>query len=1038
MAASETGTTANVVIFVALAEEHDQLLNELPAIADFSDDLHVMSEHDCGVRGYRIFSVLSKEMGDAAAYEAVEIAIDKLSADLIVCIGIAGSLSGDLKIGDVAVSNEIIDISQNIKISERPVKIRRRPGKRKSAARVPRTEQIIELSPKSLPVSIHLSSSFRFVRSHPTLKIEHAKWVQQASARRTALSEQIGSAGLAAELESDPNVEVGLIISGPVVASGAFRKTLKGIDRKVLAVETESSGVIRAADKKGIPSITVRGISDHADVDKNALERTTKNAARKLASLNAITYLKIQLNNPRFMRIAEAHRSSDQLPISQQTEGPEATLSKVDRNIDDYLQVMSPEYKHRPNGANLPIPRVKKEVFENKLSDEEYRPREILEAIRESRRLYIRIPKSFPNQTLAWSVGQTLLKGDIDGKQILPLVVAGDEITPQTKGIAHATGVDCRDGGLCEMFVPVVIVSEPPFHSTGKFNFLIRELEAHPGPIVVVSRAESPPDLIDRMKADLSLVDHVTAPVPFKEIATYLEAAFEMQPDEADSVAMRLDDTFAKFRLHTHPAYFVGLEEATIDALISANQRAELIQLAVDGLLSFAVVFDESTVKLGRTTREEFLSNLAYALKVEGKSLSRGDVESMVVALGHQKALEVQPAEFLRGYFSVGLLHESEGCVRFSVPYVEAYLLSERLRKEPMAAKSYFDPAKKEFDQFSFDLYIERGPAPEVVENILTYSKYALSQASEDENVYLAKKVRPKALATTRVLIDFATNLSAAVTKMASTSSSTEVRQEKQILIDAREAVRGEVASRDDKDGGELPIERKAEFDKLDRLSRAATLLATMIGSGAERLSATEKEQVATLILPVYERFLHHWTENRLSVDFSEVRADLLNDQSIERLIEEFGLFDGDKEEITQSLATFIDDQEMRLLSGPAGALFARLSQYAGVRSLRPIFSTMRPQNEIETIIRDIWLMDVEHHDGKKELKKDLQGYKGSELLRLVITNHLMYRVFWHHWQRDSRTSFVDVARYSLAPLGIAPAKDHTERMLAGNRAPFK
>lgn len=1031
----EPDETANVLIFVALAEEYDQLLNEFPPIADLSDDVHVTSEHMCGVEGYRIFSVLSKEMGDAAANDAVESAIDRLSIDLIVCLGIAGSLSGDLKIGDVAVSNEIIDISQNIKISDKVVKVKKRVAKKRKADSPVKTEQIIELSPKFLPVPLQLSASFRFVRSHPLLKLKHAEWVAKASELREALVGDIGSTELQMELQSEPNVEVGPIISGPVVASGAFRKTLKSLDRKVLAVETESAGVFRAAVKAGIPCITVRGVSDHADVNKNALERTTKNAARNLASINAVRYLGIQLSNPKFMRIAEFHRSKidfqQQLPDDQ----PETILGKVDKSIDDYLKAMSPEYKHRPNGANLPIPRVKKEIFGNKLNSEDYDPREILEAIRGDRRLYIRIPKSFPNQTLAWSIGQTLLKGDIDGKQILPLVILGEEITPPSKGIVHATGVDCLKSAVCESFVPVVIVSEPAFHSPAKLSFLFKELEAHPGPVVVISRAESPPDQIDRLRADLFLVDYVTAPVPFKEIAAYLEAAFEMNPDEADSVAMRLDDTFSKFRLHTHPAYFVGLQEATIEALISANHRGELIQLAVDGLLSFAVVFDESVVKLSRTTREEFLAELAYEIKVNQTALRRSDVEAMILRMGESKALEVQPTEFLRGYLSVGLLHEADGFVRFSVPYVEAYLLSERLKKEPAAAKSYFDPTKEEFDHFSFDLYIERGADAEVIQNVMTFAKYALTQCSAEENVYLTKEVRPKALSTTRVLVKFAGNLSSAVTKLSSTSSSAETRQEKQRLIDAREAVRGEVASRDDKQRDDMPAERRAEFEHLDRLSRASTLLATMIGSGAERLSALEKEEIANLLLPIYERFLHHWTKNRLSVDFDDVRSELLSETSIERLIEEFGLYGGDKEEVTQNLSTFIDDQEMRLLSGPAGFLFSSLAQYAGVRSLRPTFSKMKTSNEVESIIRDVWLMDVEHNDGKRELKKDLQAYKGSDLLRLVITNHLMYRIFWHHWQRESRSAFVDVAKYSLGPLGVTTDEGHTRKMLAGSLA---
>ena len=128
----------------------------------------------------------------------------------------------------------------------------------------------------------------------------------------------------------------------------------------------------------------------------------------------------------------------------------------------------------------------------------------------------------------------------------------------------------------------------------------------------------------------------------------------------------------------------------------------------------------------------------------------------------------------------------------------------------------------------------------------------------------------------------------------------------------------------------------------------------------------------------------------------------------------------------------FLDDQELRLLSGPGSVLFSRLSQYAGVRSLRPIFSKLKPSSIVQKLFRDAWLMDVEHNDGKKALKNTLQSYKGSPLLRLIITNHLMNRIFWHHWQRESRASFLDAARYSLVPLGLKPDEDRTQKMLRG------
>lgn len=983
-----------------------------------------------------MISVLATGMGFENAHDAVSAGISRFKPDIVVCLGIAGSLTSDLKIGDVSVSSEIIDVSQNMKITEVSSSPRRPSSKRnrKQRARISRT--VIELSPKILPVPPELAASFRFLRSHPTLKAKLAAWTDEATKRRDELIGGVAESNLVDELAQKPAAEIGPIISGPVVASSAFKDTLKRIDRKVLAVETESSGVFRAASSASIPCVTIRGISDHADMNKNALERTTKQAARQLASDNAISYFSLQLLNASFMRIASIHlEEANQPQLFQSSEDePDKILSKVSDGIDSYLEKMSPEYKNRPNNANLPIPRISRDIVDDNIDNITVRaPKSILDSVNEGRRIYIKLPKSFPNETLAWSIGQSLLKGEIDGKQIIPLILSGEEVTPPSKGVVHATGIDPNDPIVERHFTPVIIVSEPPFRSEPKMSFLIRELARYPGcPVVVVSRAELPTEQIDRLKADLGLVDHVAAPVPFHEIATYLEAAFEMKPAEADAVASRLDETFSKFRLHTHPAYFVGLQETTIDALIQANHRAELIQLAVDGLLSFVVAFDRSAVKLSRTTREEFLSDLAFQIRVEGRKFSKSELYTYVREFGERKALEVQPEEFMLGYFAVGLLNDANGVVSFSVSYLEAYLLSERLRGDATAAARYFDPDQAEFDQFTFDLYVERGACDAVVLAICEYAKRALAKCDDSANVFLEKKVKPLALSTPQMLLRLAEQLGEAAVRMTEDSGSTGVRQEKQRLLDTRQAVRGRVATRDPADNPHIPDVTKSDFKRLDELSRSSTLLATIIGSGAERLDGDMKEKVGALVLEVLERFLHYWTEDRISLDFSALRDELKSDSTLDSIINDLGLYEEDRQEIRKDLLLFLDDQELKLLSGPASVLFSRLSQYAGVRSLRPIFSRVKPNDMMQRLLRDVWLMDVEHNDGKKALKETLQKYKGSPLLRLVISNHLMNRIFWHHWQRESKAAFVDVARYSLAPLGLKPAEEHTQQVLSG------
>ena len=172
----------------------------------------------------------------------------------------------------------------------------------------------------------------------------------------------------------------------------------------------------------------------------------------------------------------------------------------------------------------------------------------------------------------------------------------------------------------------------------------------------------------------------------------------------------------------------------------------------------------------------------------------------------------------MRGYFAVGLLHESNDQVGFSVPYLEAYLLAERLRSDSDSAKNYFDPERDEFDQFAFDIYVERGACDSVVRNVCSYTQSTLGAAGTDENAYLTKLVKPLALSSNFILMKFADSLSKAAVRIADNASSSELRSEKQRLLDTRQVVCRKIALRDRYSREHLSDLTKTEFALLDKL----------------------------------------------------------------------------------------------------------------------------------------------------------------------------------------------------------------------------
>lgn len=1033
--------TANIVVLIALAEEHDVFTELFPPLSeDVSTSRNVRLRHEIEHDEFTLTSVLATEMGADAATDSIYSCLSDLEPDLVVCLGIAGSLSSDANLADVCVSNKIIDVLHNSKIADVPTRRRRiAHGQSKTRVKAPASKATtLQLSSRSFSVVPNLQAACRFLRSHPLQSNLYQALLDGFSDRWERLSLKHDLAALGILNDQVNEFHVGPIVCGPVSVSREFNNQLKDIDRKVLAIETESGGVFRVCADKGIPALTIRGISDKADKNKSTLETSLKSDLRYLAMQNACAFLQAMLKNKAFLDEASRHASqrteTKQMPSDDSS--PQNHFRVAQDAINTYLEKASADFKSRPVSAPLPLPRIRRASLSEAVGDADETPLSIFDALSEDRRVFIKIPRSYPEKHLAWYVAASLLNNEIDGKQILPVVLDADAVTPPRRTLRNEIGEALWKALDDPTFRSVLIVSEPDFDSATKSHFLTQNLaELGSIPIIVVSKAESPIETIDAFKIANGLTEYLTASMPLAEIANYLEKAFDMVPEEADVVATRLDDTFSKFRLHTHPAYFIGLQETVLDDLIAANQRAELIQLAVDGILTFVVANDSSLSKLSRTSREEFLSELSFAMRVRKESFTKVDLIGRAESFGKRKALELDPIEFVRGFFLFGLLNDVGGKVEFSLPFLEAFLLSELLRMDPGSAKEYFNPSQDDFDQFTFDLYCELGADECVVNHIVEFAVNALSACEDVPNILSGKAVVPRALSSSAAMVALAKQMGEATEKMTGEPSSPNIRQEKQRLVDAREAVSERVGAEKNAIRKAPPEEAKAEFKMLDDLSISCTLLATMIGSGAERLEGVPKRRIAALLLTSSERFLHMWTKNRNRINFDHIRQNILSDDSIKGLIETLDLFEDRQEEVRKSLSLFVDDQELRLLTGPLATILHRTAIYAGVRNLRPVVTSAKPKNNMEEILRAVWLMEIDANLGKDATKKAFRGFKGASLVRLTTASHFMWRIFWHHWRMGSRVSFAETAKAVLAPMGLVTADEHKSKMLSGHRS---
>ena len=153
------------------------------------------------------------------------------------------------------------------------------------------------------------------------------------------------------------------------------------------------------------------------------------------------------------------------------------------------------------------------------------------------------------------------------------------------------------------------------------------------------------------------------------------------------------------------------------------------------------------------------------------------------------------------------------------------------------------------------------------------------------------------------------------------------------------------------------------------------------------------KAQLADLVLHLSSKFSDVWTRNRLRIDFNEAREALLSDDRIWQYVQDAGLEQEAFSEVRKELEMALHGAELNAILDPMGRVLWRVSAAAGVKVLAPILTDTEATDPIMRIFRASWMMDVDSEKGKDAMKAALNAYKGNALMRLVLANHLIWRV---------------------------------------------
>lgn len=218
------------------------------------------------------FALIGKGPERAAARTGV--VMTEQQPDMLVNVGIAGALKEDLALADVAIADKLESYLDNSKAEA--------DG-----------DGGFLLALDGQPVT---TDTF-LLQLLETLPFRAGELLRQ---RREQLQAEASKFLTDPDLVGEFGFLSGAVASGPTVgANEAFTSWLHQHSRAYMALEMEASGAGIAADAGGrierVRYLVLRGISDYADQRKNDLEKETKGAVRRLATVAPLTLLMVLL-----------------------------------------------------------------------------------------------------------------------------------------------------------------------------------------------------------------------------------------------------------------------------------------------------------------------------------------------------------------------------------------------------------------------------------------------------------------------------------------------------------------------------------------------------------------------------------------------------------------------------------------------------------------------------------------------------------------------------------------------------------------------
>ncbi|MEN3174933.1 hypothetical protein ABDK75_02775 [Gluconobacter sp. OJA] len=1010
----------DILIIFPLEEEFDNGVGFFSEITDVDDDHYVIFKTIIPDTDISVALIKQNDMGKGACRDTLEYFLRKYEVKLIISAGIGGGISKDMNIGDVCFSRHIFDVTDNAKID---------------GASEGQLENLL-LSNTPHKVSSRISPSISRFKSSPKTKNNYVKWSQDCGDRGRVLIPNAFPGRDKEETIQNPKAIEGDIACGLVSSSPSYNKKLKGITRRISVLDTESGALGSVCEQHNIPGLVFRGVSDYAQADKNSFELATDNKARNIAIHNVMSLIFIifesDLFKSRILRLREADKEIQKLSTTSNQIG--GGLDNVTNCISDLceeynlkIKDLTPQIKISDYNYKLPTPRITIESDEISFKSKNF-TFEVRDVVKKERILTIEIPKDYPDKSLPYIFASDLLNMDVDGKNYLPYVIDASEIKPPKGGILSKIPKDVSEAMTAKDTQSIIIMENFPNDYVSRAKYIANKMEEYPQfKFIIVCRGKFDPGVLGQFKSlgakTSNLID-----ISFREIAYFIKNNFDLDNAQSEFVATRLGEIFDEFNMCSHPSYFAGIPRDALNSLMKANKKAEFIEIATAGYLSFLVATDDQDVALGRKAREDFLALLAYGMNFNGKKYTENNLIEMASEFAKEFDFGINSIKFVNSFMDRGLLFKDNGFVKFTLPFMESFLLAKYLTNNKEDAIKYFNLNSDSFNIDAFVIYSELGIDDKIVDSVIlklsnTIENLKKSSGPEESNLKLLGQVISspsfEKMANAKAFDEKITELENDVIR------DTDLSIEKQRILDLKRIIQKEAAgsSRKILSSPEIP-EKDEEFFYANDILKIAQL---MIASGAERLSAYRKREIISKIIDAGSLIFNIRSNRIVNTDFSQIRKNIIESDEISKIIDT----DSNREEVENVINSVIDIQEMLIKFSPFISLISGLCDNARSNVLPESVINTSFDDKFKNFIVNFWVCDLSVKRGNKLLSASIKSLPKNISLRMVIAMFIMTRVYWCQHNRSDRQDLISIAKLSLSSAGMK-MDPRTERQLFG------